>query len=254
MKKQILLTTLVALSLFELGCAKKFSSVQPSEVAAVTTSVAPDPSRSADPGLAYTTGASAAFVPDSIAVLTQYAATHPLNAPSNFKMNVNVSDIGSGRYGGVVQISYYDNGNYYNGYFATGTGTVQTSYKNIDTGKPTAEFNQWFASGGKQVFHGFFQDQYGAVVLVVDDSLTSGDGGLPSEVNGSIWFKNFTPTYASQSPEKCWFIQIGPYDCRTFVGSNGGVDTTSALYPSSANGYVRLGTFTGLNVKSAFNK
>jgi len=254
MKTQILLTTLVAMSLFGVGCAKKSSTIQPDPAAVISGTPTPGTdSRAPDPGLKYTSGSTATFVPDSIGVLTQYAATHPLNAPTKFQVNVNLSDIGSGRYGGVVQISYYDNGNYYNGYFDAGSGTVQASYHNIDTGKVTAEFNQWFASGGKQVFHGFFQDQYGAIVLVVDDSLASGDGGLPTEVNGSIWFKNFAATYASQSSEKCWFIQIGPYDCRTFIGSNGGVNTTSALNPSTADGYVRLGKFTGLNVKSAFN-
>ena len=89
-------------------------------------------------------------------------------------------------------------------------------------------------------------------MLVIDDSIGLGDGGLPSEVSGSIWFKNFLPTYAQQSAEKCWFIRTGPFDCRTFYsGGDASVDTTSGLYP--ADGYRRLGKFTGLKVKEAFN-
>ncbi|MCB0406617.1 MAG: hypothetical protein KDD34_00355, partial [Bdellovibrionales bacterium] len=48
----------------------------------------------------------------------------------------------------------------------------------------------------------------------------------------------------------CWFISIGPYDCRTW--KNGyGVDTTRAINPDSD--YKLLGSFQGLNINDAFN-
>lgn len=253
MKTQILKLSLVLMtvaSLLSIGCAKKKDDPAP-EQPVVTAPPAPNDSRGVTNGYSYQSGATASFVPDSLAMMTAYVGTHPLNQPSQFLLNVNLTDVGEGKFGGVVQISYFDNGSYYNGYFETGSGTVQVSYKNRDAGKPNAEFNQWFAYQGKNVFHGFFQDKYGAIMLVVDDSLGLGDGGLPEEVNGSIWFKNFALTYAQQSLEKCWFIRIGPYDCRTFLDSNDNIATTSALYPS--NGYQKLGKFTGLNVKKAFN-
>lgn len=196
-----------------------------------------------------------AFVPDSMAVMTQYVASHPLNNPQNFQLTVNVADVaaGSNQYGGSVQLSYTDSGNNFAGNFITGSGSVQVASPGRPAvGTSNATFNKWFTFNGKQVFHGFFQDQYGAVILVVDNlTSTTGDGLAPNNGSGSIWFKNFVPGYATQSPEMCWFIQVGPYDCRTFL-SGSSVVTTQALYPS--NGYQRLGTFTGLNIKQAFNQ
>lgn len=261
MKKQIpivLASTMLLVSLFGVGCAKKSDNPPPPASVESTPPNPNDNSRGAAPGMNYQSGTTVDFVPDSMQILTAYVGSHPLNQPTRFKLNVNLSDVGGGKFAGVIQVSYFDNNSYYNGYFDAGSGTVQVSYRNKDTGKPTAEFNQWFVDTGtgKKVFHGFFQDNIGAVMLVIDDSLGLGDGGLPVEVSGSIWFKNFGPTYASQSSEKCWFIRTGPFDCRTFLnGSSDSKDsdviTSSALYPG--DGYRKLGKFTGLNVKEAFN-
>lgn len=200
-------------------------------------------------------GAAVAFKPDSLAIMNTYVATHPLNNPQNFALNVDLRDIGGNRYAGSIRIGYNDNGSWYQGQFESGYGTNQVSYNNIDEGKSEAEFNKWFTYQGKTVFHGFFQDKYGAVMLVIDKALDLGDGAPIGDVDGSVWFKNFTNTGAYQSPEKCWFIRIGPFDCRTFVigsSSSGVINTTSALYPG--NGYQRLGTFKGLDKLRAFNQ
>jgi hypothetical protein len=200
-------------------------------------------------------GAAVAFKADSFAILNTYVGSHPLNNPQNLAMNVDLRDIGGGRFAGTIQIGYSDNGTWYNGYFETGSGTNQVSYQNIDTGKSVAEFNKWFTFEGKTVFHGFLQDRYGAVMLVIDRSLNLGDGGPSAYVGGSVYFKNFAPTYATQSSEKCWFIRVGPFDCRTFVigdWTSGVIQTESALYPG--NGYQRLGTFDGLDKARAFNQ
>ncbi|MCB0411829.1 MAG: hypothetical protein KDD22_04845, partial [Bdellovibrionales bacterium] len=48
----------------------------------------------------------------------------------------------------------------------------------------------------------------------------------------------------------CWFISLGPYDCRAWTDGNG-VDSDKAVLPD--NGYKKLGDFEGLNLKKAFN-
>ena len=99
--------------------------------------------------------------------------------------------------------------------------------------------------------------------MVVVDSVTSGNqtgDGNPTGLGGSIWFQNFGQDGAIQGPAlMCWDIQIGPFDCRTFLvggtGDNGVVGTTSALYPNNAGdqrpAYQRLGRFLGLSQSGA---
>lgn len=199
--------------------------------------------------------------------LTNYVVTHPLNAPVNFKLNVQMSDIGGGKYAGYMQLGYYDydsptSGRYYISVVETGTGVNDFSYNNYVTGYSDAEYNRWFAWNAKQVFHAFFQDVpdtngsiYNAVVLVIDDGLNLGDGGGNAKLSGSLWVKTFQTTISHDVPElKCWFLFAGPYQCRTFIGGNGQVNTYSALYPSTANGYWKLGTFTGLDKAKAFGQ
>jgi hypothetical protein len=147
----------------------------------------------------------------------------------------------------------FGSGQYYEGNFETGTGYNQISLNNLDKGKPESEFNQWFMFNGKRVFHAFFQDSYGAVMLVIDNGIDLGDGGGLTIVSGSIWYKNFQVVQAVQSSEKCWFIRSPwPYECRAFVGAGDVINTTSAVYPD--NGYRKLGTFTGLDKPRAFNE
>lgn len=268
MKSQALLTNVALAALISVagvGCAKGGSSgfaVTPNNgVGGVDTSyinpvTIPTTITNAGVGqFSGQSGAAVAFKPDSLTVLNTYVATHPLNNPQNIAINVALSDIGSGQFAGTVQLGYNDNGSWYAGRFESGTGTNQVSLHNLDTGKSEAAFNKWFVFNGKTVFHGFFQDRYGAVMLVIDKSLDLGDGSPATFVGGSIWFKNFANTYATQYGEKCWFVRVGPFDCRTFVSgdwTSGLISTTSALYPS--NGYQRLGTFDGLDRARAFNQ
>lgn len=210
-------------------------------------------------------GASVQFTPDSLATFNKYVATHPLNNPTDFRVYMDFNDVGNGRWAGDVVIAYRDNGQIYSGNFSTtnpsGYQKNRVSYKDWYKNKPNAEFNQWFnfddGSGPKQVFHGFFQDQYGAIVVVIDESLDLGDGGGAHEFSGSIWFKNFklapAPQYMGSHGEQCWFLlPPSPYECGTFkVGGNDSkIVTTSALYPT--NGYQRLGTFQGVKAAKAF--
>lgn len=224
-----------------------------------------------------TTGATVDFQFENVATLNNYVQMHPLNDPQNMKMNVELRKrtFTSGTtaidtYEGRVYLGYYDTGNYYIATFESGYGV--NGVKNPDSpstfNKPESQFNRWFPatvnSSNIIVFHGFFQDRYGAIMLVIDGGVDSGDGSGYTSVNGSVYYINFPVGYASQSPEKCWFISIGPFDCRTFVTSNQ-VQTTSAVYPFGVSsktpvtqrgynspGYQRLGTFQGLDKIKAF--
>ncbi len=173
----------------------------------------------------------------------------PLNDPQNISIEINLDDFsdGDGKFGGRISISYTDNGNLY-------SSDQRTTYSGSQYGSSgDAQYNIWFTSGGDQVWHGFFEDAFGAIVVVIDEVIDLGDGGVGDLVGGSVWFKNFGATYAPKPPmTRCWFIRRGPYDCRTFM-SGGGVSTTSSVNPNNG-GYRKLGNFTGLSKSQAFNE
>lgn len=201
-------------------------------------------------------GSTAPFFFDSIKKLNNYVQTRPVNDPQNMKINVSLENVGNGRFAGTVKLAYFDTGNYYIGIFESGFGFNRVSYKDMTTGKPEAEYNRWLNdvadNMGKRIFRGFFQDRLGAIILVIDDGIDLGDGGGFTKASGSVWFRNFQVAPSTQSQEKCWFIQIGPYDCRAFVGSNGFINPKLRTYPNNpSDGYTRLGTFNDLDVSKA---
>jgi hypothetical protein len=204
-------------------------------------------------------GASVSFTPDSLTTFNEYVATHPLNNPKNFRLYLDLYNVGNQRWGGYVVIGYRDNGQIFSGNFSTfnpnGTTHNRVSYKDWYKNLPNEEFNQWFYFQGKKVFHGFFQDAYGAIIIVIDGGIDLGDGQSMTDLTGSVWFKNFklapAPQFMGNDGEQCWFLlPPSPYECGTFKDSSGRVNTTSSLYPS--NGYKRLGTFSGLKLEKAF--
>ena len=121
------------------------------------------------------------------------------------------------------------------------------------------------------VWQGFFEDNKGAIIIVID-KITGEDGGSTG-VAGSVWYKNFTVARSNNwgpavrgpnPPTPCWFISAGPYDCRAFVEigqlhiTTPGARATSkykgkysALYPTRW-GYKKLGEFKDLNASAAF--
>jgi hypothetical protein len=141
-----------------------------------------------------------------------------------------------------------------------------------------AAYNKWFSYNGQTVFHGFYADPYGAVMLVITGGIDLGDGNGVSQLNGEIWFKNYYSSavaynYPNPNETPCWFLSLGQYECRTFLTSGndgyGNVTTTSALTPDQsqytenkniyvpatpARGWQKLGTFTGLNRIQAFGQ
>ena len=241
MKRLVLIMALAA-SLMTLGCAsesgKKKKATTPPVVDIPDGPFVPDGSGpGSGPGDQWQFGGTAALDVPDLSVFQTYT-NRVMNDPQDVRININLKQYGNG-YGGTVTIAYTDNGISYQGYFTSGTTKKEVKY------------NIWFTKNNKGVWHGFFEDFLGAIVVVIDDVIDLGDGNGPDDkVGGSVWFKNFGLTYAPHPPTRCWFVSIGPYDCRAWK-SGDGVNTTKAINPDS--GYVKLGEFEDLSLEDAFN-
>jgi hypothetical protein len=246
---------IVILSILMVSCAKKSSDSSTPAAESTVTPGAPTvaipnngtpytPSQTGigyAPGNTFIYGGTGDFVFDSLGAYQEYTQRPipDMSWVTNIKINLNLTTFGTGTYGGTVTIRYALQGQLYEGYFTSGMSANTTPY------------NIWFTKSGQQVWHGFFEDYMGAIVVVVDGVDAVG-AGSPSTttVHGSVWFKNFDPTYKSHPQTYCWFVTSGPYDCRSWPTSSG-VNTTAAVYPN--NGYIRLGTFTGVPLLQGFN-
>lgn len=253
MKKQLLLLAVLA-SMVGVGCSSKTNTATPPVETAVTTNPAVDPGTPAGGGtgggLSNGGGATVDFVPVSFSLFNSYVGTHPINSPKNIKISVNLTEVDSTlKYAGSVKISYEDNGQTFTGTFESGDGKNQSIDGLRDNDVYESTFNYWFSKDGKTVFSGIFQDALGSVVLVIDKTVDQGDGQGTGYVSGSVYFKNFAQSQATQSPyRKCWFIYVGPHDCRSTE-----VMQKSSITLGTGEGYRKLGTFTGLSKVSAFN-
>lgn len=240
MKAKVL--TLIVLSSLAVSCAKENAASNTSTsqyLQSTDTTVPYQTTDTTQPGYVNTSiwGSSADFNIVSPGTLQDYAG-HPIYNPSNFKIEVNLTPY-TNSYGGTVTISYYDNGVTYQEQFTSGHSADETKY------------NRFVTVGGTKVWHGFFEDYLGAIVIVIDKSVGLGDGDTSdTTASGSIWFKNFGATYAPHPPTWCWFVSLGPYDCRAWPEGRG-VNTSESIYPN--NGYQKLGSFSGLNLQKAFN-
>ncbi len=255
--KRPTLILLGVISILLMGCAEKKSSngvdnSQNSDLTVIEPGEGPFIPEGSGPGEGpgdnWEYGATAQFQLHSLERLMEYTM-QARNNPTNIRINVNLTNKGGNRYGGTVAISYTDSGQYYEGFFTSGDSEGDNRY------------NIWFTKNGKNVYHGFFEDYYGAIVLVVDEMESGGDGQAPDQASGRVYFKNFDLAYAPNplygslpgwgNPRTyCWFISIGPYDCRSWKSGND-VDTTRDINPDS--GYKLLGSFSGLDVEDAFN-
>lgn len=259
--KKILMVA--ALAVLAVGCAEENTSHHPqvNEQEMPGPYVPPGSSVGDAPDSSFEYGATTNFIieGDSLSEkavnLTRYAG-EARYSPRNAQINVNLVKRGNG-FGGRIQIGYIDEA--YNGHIQMGNKfhkgvfvNGDDAYFNNESKTTSAKYNLWFNKDGKIVFHGFFQDMNGPLVMVIDDVESTGDGQAPSKASGSIWFKNFAngPLMAPLSPTHCWLVSLGPYDCRAWK-SGKGVNTTSAVNPDQ--GYIKLGTFSGLDIKKAFN-
>lgn len=245
-----LMILLAGFSLMGVGCGKNQLQANSSAVSDGTLlpgAVVPGAPTTIDSSSTGVYTNSATFVPVSLAEFNSYVASHPLNNPTNFKITVNLQKSATSRYSGTVQLSYLDNGYQYNGTFTAGSGTNIAISHLKDNNTEEDQFNYWYASNGQAVFSGFFQDPQGSIVVVVDKTMNQGDAQGSAGVSGSVYYKNFAQSYATQSPyRKCWFIYNGPYNCRDTAIIN-----KSSLTPTDG-GYRKLGTFTGLGKTQAF--
>lgn len=245
-----LIFLMVAFSLMGVGCGKSSSfetnSANGANQANNNGAIPVSPDGVGTSGTGVVSGSNTVdFVPVSIAEFNSYVAMHALNSPNNFKLTVDLQDAGNGRYAGAVKISYVDTGYQYEGKFEAGSGTNQDLYKLQDAGMMEAEYNRWFILNNQYYFSAYFQDAYGAIVLVFDNYINQGDAQGTGFVSGSVYYKNFAQSYVQQSPyRKCWYIYSGPYNCRASA-----VMDKSTPYPG--DGYRKLGTFSGLSKAAA---
>lgn len=170
------------------------------------------------------------------------------NSPTNVQIKFNIASPSDS-----VLITYTDGGVLH----TAGLGTVHP--KRASTSN--ASYNKWYTdqSSGKQIWKGFFQDEFGAIVIIVDRFITQGDGQVGNILGGSVWFQNFNryyPNFGDQGTEKmCWQISMGPYDCRSWIVGNS-VQPETSYYPNNhgpnANmNYEKLGDFDGVSRSAA---
>lgn len=245
------LILLLALSLFGVGCSKPSDDTATTPVTDTPLAVPDAPTTGTPSSGTVSNSNTVTFYPVSLAEMNTYVATHPLNAPSNFQLTVDMTNDGQNRFYGRVEIAYTDNGTNYRGVFQSGSGTNSYLYQSNSNGMLEYYYNYWFNVAGKVLFNGFFQDAYGAVVLVIDSlglNYNQGDGqGGTQVLSGSVWYRNFSYSQEVQGAyRKCWYITLGPYQC-----GSGIVQNKSGLEPTDT--YRKLGTFSGLPKNKAFH-
>ena len=225
-------------------------------------------------------GTSAPVVSFDYDTLEDFRLGRPFRSTDikNMRIYVDMERAGGSRayYQGKVTLSYNDS--------RSGVPYTQFSSGQDDN----AQYNIWFRKSGKEVFHGFFQENEGSLILVVDrqtkllQNPDDSNSVNPDNLRGgSIWVMMFRTTFRgatscsnhsqpyiseynknllfnveplptlSQLPVKCWFKTIGPYDCRTWR-TDRSVDTSRAVEPDD-NCYAKLGDFEGLDITEAFN-
>lgn len=244
------------------GCSKSTSNKDAAAAPQSTIPIIIDPNFPAGgdgTGVTYSNGSTSTFKPVSLTMMNEYVYTRPLNNPTNYKININLATPGAGIYGGEVSISYVDNGITYNGIFKSGLGKNASYTGMYDNGKWESEYNFWFRFNNKTNFSGYFEDEFGAIVIVLEPQLATGGGNdaepvLTSKYKGKVYFKNFLdkegkPVFGPHSPYRaCWFTYQGPYDCRSNI-----VSTKCGLNPGGEAGYRLLGSFEDVDVKTGFN-
>lgn len=243
MKTKILILAVLSLAL--VNCSKSSDS-QPTATPPVVdpgTSpwTPPVDGTGQGPGANFTYGGTTNFVFDSKGVYNQYTGRNiqDLSELANVRVNLNFDKYNS-TYGGTVTVRYNYQGQTYEGFFTSGNDAS------------TNRYNIWFDYAGAKVFHGFFEDFRGGVIVVIDNATSLANGvDTQDTVSGSIWFKNFPYSTTPHPATYCWFIHTNStYDCRAWK-SGDAVNTTAGVYPNT--GYTRLGTFTGMPATKAFN-
>jgi hypothetical protein len=193
------------------------------------------------------TGDTVALVPSSWEELNSYVGIRPLNNPSNVMINMTLKPVaGYNIHSGTVRIGYTDNAQFYYGEFTVGDGKNEDCDHCQNNGDYEAAYNYWTTINGKNTFMAYFQDQYGSLILVLEDALGTGDASGSSLLNGRVFYRNFAQSIYPQSPyRKCWYIYSGPYACYSSV-------MAAKSSSTEIDGYKLLGSFSGVQRNKAF--
>ncbi len=224
-------------------------------------------------------GTSAPITVTSESTFEDFRLGEPVNSMDDIedlRVYVKLSKTGSNYYGGDVTIAYWDRGRERPERkieFSSGSGG-------------NAKYNVWFRKNNRDYYHGFFQENYGAIVFVIDSVtpvVQNPDSPTTNVLySGSIWVMQFRTTFRGRNScnnqdqkyvfdhnkylssigeetiptlaeknRKCWFLTTGPYDCRTWRNGKG-VNTFKAVNPDDQC-YSKMGTFQGLDILKAFN-
>jgi hypothetical protein len=271
---------LLAVALLGPGCARENSSEPPSQPGAQATPndrgdnsrPTPPPGGDGTGNGGYSSGGTANLVlSGGSSTLAQLFYNSNPSRPTNVLINLDLN-----RTSDAVIIAYTENGRIYEAVGGTqhpcatdpnGYNAKVMQYSWMFTTSPfdsisnyfcrpsvqDKSLNRWYTQNGQAVWKGFFQDSYGAYVVVIDRALSQGDGQPAEFVGGRVYFQNFQTSLPSSpvqgNTKMCWQITRGPYDCRTFI-SGSGIDMTSSLYPNNngpnAKPWQLLGEFSGL--------
>ena len=220
-------------------------------------------------------GTSAPFTDIDYDVLEDYKLGVPINDSSDIKAMRVYADLKKERgryYSGKITVSYKNK------------RTKKVHYTQFYSGRgENAKYNVWITKSNKKAFHGFFQENEGSLVLVVDHkTICLNNPDNPDQCNnlygGSVWIMMFRTTFngkhscnneeqmyiseynksplrgnipsLSERDYKCWFITSGPFDCRTWRQGRY-IDAFRAIEPDDAC-YSKLGEFEGLDIAKAF--
>jgi hypothetical protein len=268
-KINIRILAILALTLFTLGCDDgKGGSGSRGNNPTPTPGTGQPPVTEPDPVVTPVGGAVVSLINVNPAVLAQFSGNTAIENqnPQDIKLTLNLQKFGTYSkgnggfdygFGGYASVKFktvitnpYTNTTTTQNYedkfesLVDDNGTVKSNSENHKYNLLSTDYPELNGNFG---YHGFFEDRYGAIIVVIDAVNDAGDGEGPTGGNGSVWFKNHPREYAPLSPTSCWFVSLGPYDCRTWKSGNG-VNTKQSIYPES--NYTKLGNFVDLDVKT----
>ena len=123
----------------------------------------------------------------------------PINSMDNIedpRVYVKLSKTGSNYYGGKVAVLYWD-------YERDPSGTRLAGASVSSGNGDDARYNVWFRKNGKSNYHGFFQENAGSIILVIDSKtpvVTDPDNPAPNTLySGSIWNMQFRMNFRGRN-------------------------------------------------------
>ena len=123
----------------------------------------------------------------------------PINSMDDIedpRVYVKLNKTGSNYYGGDATILYWD-------YDRNPTGDKPRGAKLSSGNGDDARYNVWFRKNGKSNYHGFFQENAGSIILVIDSKtpvVTDPDNPAPNILySGSIWNMQFRMTFRNRN-------------------------------------------------------